>query len=232
MPATVPTAKAAIGLPGPDKRRLEMQLNRWVLIGVTALMALVLVGSAVVAKEEEKEGKEEVKAKVDLPEAAAKAVKEAFPKATIDEVEKNDEDGLILYDVELKDGDVAMDVEVAADGTLIKMSTEVAIKDVPAAAAQAIQKAAEGATIKEIEKAEIRAELKKDARGAASIVKLDKPRTVYEVELVKGDLKGEIEVAADGTVVEPIEWKAAKDKEDKDGKEEQEEGKAKVESKK
>jgi hypothetical protein len=168
-------------------------------------MVLALLGAATLSADE---GCRKEKAKVELPEAAAKAIKAAFPDATIDEVEIDNEDGMKLFEVELKQGKAEIEVSVAPDGTIVEIETEVALKDVPAAAAAVISKAAEGAQIKEIAKEETRAEVKKDANGVTTLVKLEKPKIAFEAELVKGDHKGEIEVAADGTVVEPLKWKA------------------------
>lgn len=178
--------------------------TRWLLMGA-AVMVLALLGAATLSADE---GCKKEKAKVELPEAAAKAIKAAFPDATIDEVEIDNEDGMKLFEVELKQGKAEIEVSVAPDGTIVEIETEVALKDVPAAAAAVISKAAEGAQIKEIAKEETRAEVKKNDNGVAKLVKLETPKIAYEAELVKGDQKGEIEVAADGTVVEPLKWKA------------------------
>jgi uncharacterized membrane protein YkoI len=179
-------------------------------IGIVMAAALALGMSAGQAAED-------AKAKVELPEAAAAAVKAAFPNAKIDEVEVEEECGVKVFEVELEEGKAEMEVEVTADGCILSVETEVELKDVPAPAAKAIQAAAEGATIGEIEKEEIRAEIKKGENGAApKIVKLDAAKVVYEAKLTKGDQVGEIEVAADGTVIQPVKWKAKGAKADDD----------------
>jgi len=183
-----------------------MLRTRWMWMGFVALVGVALVASAVYAKEE-------AKAKVELPEAVAAAVRAACPGAEIDKVDVEKEAGITLYDIEFKPGQG--EIEVAEDGTIIDVTTIVQMKDVPEAAAKAIQKAAEGATIKQLEKAEVRAEIQKEGEKG-KIVKLDKPKYVFEAELVKGDQEGEIAVAPDGTIVEELKWKAkgAPDKED------------------
>jgi hypothetical protein len=104
----------------------------------------------------------------------------------------------------------------AAQGYCLDIATIVEMKDIPKAAAEVIQKAAEGARIKELEKSEIRAEIKKEGEKG-KLIKLDNPRYVYEAELLKGDRTGEIEVTADGKVIEELKWKVkgAKEKEEK-----------------
>ena len=68
------------------------------------------------------------------------------------------------------------------------------VEDLPGPVAKAIEKAAEGATIKEVEKEVTYAVVK--------LVKLDEPQTSYEAELSREGAECEIEVAADGTILE------------------------------
>ncbi|MFQ6069839.1 MAG: hypothetical protein ACE5LC_04855 [Candidatus Aminicenantales bacterium] len=176
------------------------RLNPSLLMLVAAVIFGLLISQAWVKKEPEAQERE---AEHQLPAAVAKAVDDNFPGAEIKNVEVGEEAGIKLYDIEFKAG--KGEIEVAEDGTVIDLTTIVTIEDIPEAAAEAIQKAAEGATINQLEKAEVRAEIeKKEERG--NIVKLEVPRYVYEAELVKGDLRGEIEVAADGKIIEPLKW--------------------------
>jgi len=184
-----------------------MVRTRWMWLAVGVLMGLAVLASDACAAEGTCGGTEKAKQKVELPAAAAEAVKAAFPKAKIEKVKTEDEDGIMVYEVELEEGKTETEVTVSADGLLLEIETEVEMKDVPKAAADVIAKAADGATIKEIEKEEIRAEVKKE-NGTPRIVKLEKAKVVFSAELVKGDQKGEIEVAADGKVVEELKWKA------------------------
>jgi hypothetical protein len=143
--------------------------------------------------------------KIVLPEAVAKAVGEAFPNVAIGGIEMEKEAGFNIYNIELKTARVEM--EVAEDGTVMEITTFVDLKDVPAPAAAVIEKAAQGAAIREIEKAENRAEIKKEGKNGR-IVKLDNPSPVYEVEIAKGKKTGAIAVAPDGRIVEPLKWKS------------------------
>ncbi len=179
------------------------RLGLWAGCMVAASLFFGVAGCT--TEDEGAEAKEE--AKVELPSAAADAIKAAFPEAEIEEVEVEEEDGLTLYEVELEQDDMEMEVEVAPDGTIVEIETEIAQKDVPEAALQAIQAADADAKIEEIEKVEIRAEVKKSQLApAAQLVKLDEAKIVYEAELEKDGKEGEITVAADGKVVEPLEW--------------------------
>ena len=194
-----------------------MSRTRWMPVGVMLLVTLALAASAGCAKEEGARGGKagEAKAKVDLPEAVAKAIHAAFPKATVDEAKAEDEGGVKVFDVELKQDKTEMDVEVTADGTILAVETNIEMKDVPEAAAKVLQKAAEGATVHEVKKEEVWREIKD-----AKIVKLDDVKVAYEAEIKKGDQKGEIKVAANGTIVEALKWKG-KEKEEKGEKDDE-----------
>jgi hypothetical protein len=178
-----------------NARRPFMVRGKWMILG----LAIVLAGSYGWAKEE---GKEEAKAKVELPDAVAKTVADAFPGAKIEDVKAEDEYGVQVFEIELKMDKQEIEIEVASCGTIIEVETEIQMKDVPDAAAKAIMAAAEGGKVDEVKKVEARAEIK-----GGKVAKFDAVKITYEAEIKKGDQKGEIEVAADGTVVEPLKWK-------------------------
>jgi uncharacterized membrane protein YkoI len=185
-----------------SRARVVTTLKKEVLIMrylSVVLAALAFVGFATIATAQEKKAE----AKIVLPEAVAKAVGVTFPNAEIDTMDVEQEAGITLYDIELKGGHG--EIEVAEDGTVMEVTTFVGMADVPAAAAAVIQKAASGAVIKQIEKAMTRAEIKKEGK-IGHIVKVENPSFVYEVELVKGEKTGEIQVAPDGKIVEPLKW--------------------------
>ncbi|MFQ6037831.1 MAG: hypothetical protein ACE5LV_04355 [Candidatus Aminicenantales bacterium] len=158
---------------------------------------------------------EAVGPEVELPEPVAQAVEANVPGAEIEVVEVAEEAGITLYDIEFKAD--RGEIEVAVDGTVLDIATVVTLEEIPEEAAKALKEAAEGASIQRIEKSEVRAEIaKEDEKG--KLVKLETPRYVYEAELVKDGQKGEIEVAADGTVIEPLKWEEEAKKEEKSEK--------------
>lgn len=171
----------------------------WLFFVVVLALGLTLSTGCV--KQEGVEQEEEARA--ELPAAVIKAVKADFPDSQIDKVEIDEEAGITLYDIEFiaDQGEI----EVAQDGTVLDVATVITMEDLPKAAAEAIQKAAEEATIKRLERSEVRSEIKEE-EGKGRLVKLDRPRYVYEAELVKGDQTGEIEVDADGNVIEQLKW--------------------------
>jgi len=81
----------------------------------------------------------------------------------------------------------------------VEVETEMALEGLPELVAKAIAEAAEGATVKEVSKEVTYAVVK--------LVMLDEPETSYEVELSKDGAVCEIEVAADGTILEQSKWK-------------------------
>ncbi len=129
----------------------------------------------------------------------AKAALDAlYPNAEIEEA-KVEKEGLKVYEVELQQNGQEIEVMLAKDGTLMEVETEMTVQELPEAAAKAIEKAAEGAAVNEVSKEVTHAVIK--------LVKLDQPQTSYEAELSKEGAECEIEVAADGTILEQSEWK-------------------------
>ncbi len=91
--------------------------------------------------------------KIDLdkvPEKIMSAVKARFPKAELKSVEKELEDGKVVFDVELKVNGRKYEMDILEDGTVAEIEKEVDIKDFPAAGVKAIEAKYPKATIKEI----------------------------------------------------------------------------------
>ncbi|MGB3861633.1 MAG: PepSY-like domain-containing protein [Candidatus Aminicenantaceae bacterium] len=193
-----------------------MKHSKWILFGCIVVLAIALTMSTGCTKQEEElEGEtqsidQEEKAEVQLPAAVLKAIEENVPNAEIEKVEVEEKGGIALYDIEFK-ADQG-EIEVAENGTVIDVVTVITIEDVPEAVAEVLKKSAEGATIIRIEKSEVWSEVKMEGEQG-TIVKLDSPKYVYEAELMKDDQTGEIEVAADGTVIEPLKWDTEESKE-------------------
>jgi hypothetical protein len=157
---------------------------------------------------EEKEGEEAAgeqgKAEeAELPEAVEKAVRDNAPGAEIGRLTVEKEGGIALYDIEFEAG--KGEIEVAEDGTVMDVATIVPMTDLPQAAAEAIRKVAGDGTIRQVEKSEVRAEIKIEG-GKGTILKLQAPKYVYEAELRKGEERGEVEVGSDGAIVEGPKW--------------------------
>lgn len=133
-----------------------------------------------------------------LPPAAKAALDALYPNAEIEEAEVEKE-GLKVYEVELEQNGQEVEVALAPDGTLLEVETEMTVQELPELVAKAIENAAKGAAVKEVNKEVTYAVVK--------LVKLDQPQTSYEAELSKEGAECEIEVAADGTILEQPKWK-------------------------
>lgn len=175
---------------GPNKRAVQM---------FAILLALAWGAPAAWSATQESAEREQI----ELPPAVEAAVLKHRPRATIARMKVENLDGINIYDIEFDEDEGEM--EVAEDGTILDISTPVDMEDVPVAAAEAIRKAAAGAEIVWLEMSEIRAEVQTEG-GRARIVPLARYKYVYEAELLRGKLEGEVEVGADGEIIEGVKW--------------------------
>jgi hypothetical protein len=145
---------------------------------------------------------DEEKAK-DVPlDKAPKAVRDAifgrFPGAKVSSMEKEKEDGKIVYDVELKHQGRKYEMDIHEDGTIVEIEKEIALEQLPKIV-EAVKAKFPTATIKEI------MEVNK-VKG-----KEEKPDH-YEVTIqIAGKKSQEILVSLDGKSIK-------KEREDKDKK--------------
>ena len=135
-----------------------------------------------------------------LPDPVAKTFSARFPRALIEKLEMEAENGAGVYDFEFREGSVEKETDITAEGTLLESTIVVAAEDVPAAAMETVRKAVAGAALKRIEHIEISYELRN-----GSPMRLAKPVIHYAVEITKDGRTTEIVVAPDGTVIEPAD---------------------------
>ena len=179
-----------------------MRKSIWALMGLVLLIGLAV--SVAAAPPGRRRGpaaaqaQAQEQAQPQLPQAVSSAVASAFPGDGVADSEPDSEDGVSLYSVELSSG---AEVLVTADGVILEVAYETEMSKVPAAAAQALQKAAAGAAIDEVLRLEIRAEIE-----GGKAVRLGESEILYSASFRKGGKTGEIDVAADGTIVSPLEW--------------------------
>lgn len=171
-----------------------MRKARLLLVGLVALLGFAMTVNAQVGRRAKK-----ASSTPQLPAAVSSAITAAFPGATAGEFEQDTDGGITIYSVEVSTGP---QVDVTADGVILEVSYDSDMKEVPAAAAQAIEKAGAGAKLDEVLRVEVRAEI--DDNG--KVVKLEKPETEYSAIFLKDGKEGEIRVAADGTILDPLEW--------------------------
>lgn len=197
-----------------------MKSKKWVYWGISVILAFGLMMTPGCTKEENEEPSESaeqaeqsptqeaveaglVEPDFELPDAVLAVVEEIFPGAEIYFTEQVEQFGVVLYDIEIKGGQG--EIEVTEDGTVIDVVTVITMEELPEAAAHAIRNAAEGITIKRLEKSEIRSEVRvKNEQGV--LVKFESPKIFYEAEVEKDGQTGEITVDARGNIIEPLKW--------------------------
>src|SRR5262249_36209293 len=85
-----------------------------------------------------------------LPPKGADSLKARFPGATITQVTKETENGVVLYDIEMTKDGKKHEMDCKEDGTVVDIQNEVAAKELPAAALTAIKEKYPNSTIKEV----------------------------------------------------------------------------------
>jgi hypothetical protein len=149
----------------------------------------------------------EAKTETKLPPAVRKTFDEKFPKAKIEKLDVEKENGVEVYDFEFADGKAEKECDIAADGTLIEYTLVITTKDVPDEAMKPIEAAAKGATTGRTEKIEVSYDLKD-----GKIIKLPKRLIEYAVEMKKDDEHAEIIVDEHGKIIEQPKWEGRKPK--------------------
>jgi hypothetical protein len=119
----------------------------------------------------------------ELPQAVRATIESETKGFEIDEIERDEDDGKIVYEVEV-DGDSDMKIKIAEDGTLLEREEELETKDLPAAILSAVEKILGDVDFEDVEK-----EYRWD-RG-----------TIYKIEVEKDKLRIDLEMKEDGTVV-------------------------------
>ena len=128
-----------------------------------------------------------------LPKAVLDAVKAKFPDAELIGAEKEEEDGKVIFEVAIKVKGQHIDVSLTPEGKIVEIEKAIAVKDLPKAVAESLEKKYPKATVKKTEE----------------VTEGDK--VSYEVLLVTADKKLlEVVFNAKGEVVE----EEAKDKEE------------------
>lgn len=116
------------------------------ICGAGAAVAVLLVASVLVGKDEEIAiGK--------LPKAVVDAIMAKFPGAQLDEAVKETEDGKTVYEVELKQKQQEYVVSVTPEGKITEVEREIAIKDLPKAVTEALAKKYPKAALRDAEEA-------------------------------------------------------------------------------
>jgi uncharacterized membrane protein YkoI len=131
-----------------------------------------------------------------LPKAVADAISQAFPGAAIEKAGQESEDGLAVYEVELKYKGGELDVAVSPDGVIVAVGSEAG--DIPEVVEAAVRDAVKGGKITEADKEEVRAVF---IAELGQLCELKEPVVVYEIEYAKDGDEYEARVRADGKLL-------------------------------
>lgn len=112
-----------------------------------------------------------------LPPKARESIQRNFPKARITAVGRERENGVMYYEVNLKENGKRFEVEVTADGTIGEIEANLRLSDLPADVREIVAKATKGASRIRIEKHERRGRAKN-----GTFVPLAQPTERYEVK--------------------------------------------------
>ena len=141
-------------------------------------------------------------APVKMPEPVANTFKTLFPNGTIDKLDAEEEEGVMVYDFEFHAGEREKEADIAADGTMMESTLVIVAKDIPAPAMKTIKKVANGAKLGRMEWLETFYKTEK-----AKLVKLPKSEIHYACEMWRGNKMGEVFVTPAGKDTEAPEWK-------------------------
>ena len=111
-------------------------------VGMSAVAGLVMLAATALAGEKVPLDK--------VPKAVQDAVKARFPKAEITSIEKETNEGKVVYDIELKSEGRKYEMDIQEDGTVLEIEKEVAAKDVPEAVSKAIEAKYPKSKVKEV----------------------------------------------------------------------------------
>src|SRR2546429_866635 len=154
---------------------------------LAGLMAMVAVGCS---HQKHEEGTKISASEV--PAAVMNSVKGRLPGAEITGVEKENENGGVVYDLELKQGGRKFEMDVKEDGTIMEIEKQVMSSDVPAAVMTNVKAKYPNATIKEI------MEVNKVSGKQETPIH-------YEVTVMDGGKERELVVSLDGSKVQTEE---------------------------
>jgi len=98
----------------------------------------------------QEQGKAEKLTPDNIPPKIMAAINNRFPGGQVTSAERENEDGKIVYDIELKHGGRKYEMDIHDDGTIIEIEKEYDISKLPAGATKTIADKYPGCSIKEV----------------------------------------------------------------------------------
>ena len=145
---------------------------------ILSIALLLVTALASKATTQEKEKKLQ---RSDLPAAVQRAADEQSAGATVKGYSTEEDNGQVVYEVEMTMHGHARDVTIGADGTVLEVEQEVALDSLPAAVRTGLKQLAGSGTLGKIESVTKKGTL-----------------VAYEAHVKKGNKRSEIQVGPDG----------------------------------
>ena len=120
----------------------------------------------------------------EAPQAVRATIKRETKGFDIDDLERDKDDGKIVYEVDAENGDREIKLKIAEDGTLLEKEEELDTKDLPAAILNAVKQMFGDVDFEDVEK---------DYRWGRG--------TTYKIEAEVDKLRIDVEMKEDGSVV-------------------------------
>jgi hypothetical protein len=139
----------------------------------------------------------------DVPQKVMDTVKSSFGGATIDEIERETEDGKVIYGFEMTQDGVKVEADVQDDGTLLETERAIKLADAPTAVSKAVKDKFPNGEVREV---------MATTRGGETAVH------EYEAVVKDGGKTKELTIAPDGKITEDAggEDEKGKEKEEKE----------------
>jgi uncharacterized membrane protein YkoI len=118
-------------------------------LAASAMAGLFLLVAAARADEKEKEKPRKITLD-QAPKAVQDAIKDRFPGGKVTSIEKETEDGKVVFDVELTHKGRKYEMDIQEDGTVIEVEKEIKARDLPRAVARGIEAKYPKSTLKEV----------------------------------------------------------------------------------
>ena len=143
-------------------------------------------------------------ARLTLPAKAAEAIKAAFPNAAITSIGRERENGVMYYEVNLKQNGQSVEVEVTPDGVIGEIEAKMRMESLPKDIRDVVAKATAGGRRIRIEKHERRGRAQ-----SGRFVPLAAPKVTYEVKYYLGNRRCRFRLDGSEVSTLPARAKAA-----------------------
>jgi len=160
------------------------------ITGLVASVALALLLAGCSHNKQQSEAKKI--SPNEIPPQVMTAAKARLPGAEVTSAERENENGAVVYDLELKQGGRKFEMDIKEDGTIMEIEKQIMNPDVPAAAMSAVKAKYPNATVKEV------MEVNKVSGGKET-------PDHYEFTLMDGGKEKEVVVSLDGKSVQTEE---------------------------